>query len=599
MYIVLSSDFTTSDFTRTLRVLAVAILKLRGEKVAEIKNSVLTPADRTAMAKVAKGLGITESVATDVYDNLLKAAITDSVSIFVVAFRKGLNSGRIKHDGSSTTSATRDVLPPILTLLSTPTSESAFATLQRRIGGLGSSALSAAYVKNAKESVESPDSITEKLKALVKKYAKIDGTTIPTEQLKTLRDKYPEDIREYGRLKRQLSVSNSALIRSAVVDVLAATNTKGKDYISLQQLAKWMKEHGIKNSTIHPGLFKSKFLGINIDGKLVDNRGIRVVGSENPQHSATVEVNPNYNPNPSVKGNNWIFSVHTGKSVNRAQPEDVIAAKRGQKFDRIDTKVDDLEAVARKWRTKMIDIGPKTNIEDTKVVYPYFAEYLYQTSSRVGSGTSGKTGDTTTYGAGNFMVSAVKKSSKGLIAIKYHIKGAKEQDFLLATSQAEADDKKAVSKLIEFMQEKMKDKAVNEVLFSVADRHGEPERMNTSDFSRWLQTVAGIKPHDVRSLRGTKIASEVLPPAAEKVKKLLATKPLAENAVNKIFEEAVTEVGKRLGHVRRSKGEEMTTPATAISYYISPKLMIAWWREVGYAPPTKVVKAAHKSGIEV
>lgn len=584
MYIVLSMAFSSNDFLSMLKMLAVAALKLRNVKVASIKRETLTDKDRLAVVRVCKGLDLDPALGTDIYDNLLKGAVADAVTEFLPEFRKALNTGRVKHDPNTTTGATRDVLAPLLTLLNNPESVSAFSTLQKRIGGLNATALTQAYIGATKEAFDDPDTITTKLKSLVKKLAKIDGTTIPTEIINKIKTKYPDEIREYRQLKAALSISNSAVIRSAVAE-------SGKKFITLKQLAVWLRKNGIKNSTIHPELFKSKFIGINLDGKLVDNRGVVLVGTY-PQHSAKVTLNDSYNPDPDVKGNNWIYAVDTGKSVNRAQPEDIIAARRGDKFVRVSDSLDDIENMVSKWRSKM---KLKGNFEDPKVVYPFFAEYLYQTASRVGSAAAGNTNGMATFGAGNFTVSAIKnRSASGPLHLRYPVKGGKLQDFVLNPAEADEDDRRFVTMLVSFMRKKAEGKDKTDVLFSIHDA-----RINTGLFGKWLKATVGIKPHDFRSLRGTKIASEELPKATNELKKLSKKKTPSETEVNKIFDNAVIQVGKKLGHVRRAGGAESVTPNTAISYYINPKLMIGWYRDAGYAPSSKVRKAAEKSGIVV
>jgi hypothetical protein len=245
-----------------------------------------------------------------------------------------------------------------------------------------------------------------------------------------------------------------------------------------------------------------------------------------------------------------------------------------------------------------------SKLDDFNTVAAYLTEYLYQTSSRIGSEEGGgNTGGVQTFGATTFKVSSVKKPADGSVPkklkVSYMVKGGHAMTFTLDPSKSlEASDKAATEKLIAFLIAKCKGKKPTDPVFTVGAKRIDPTAYNT-----WLKQNTTMTAHNFRTLRGSEVALKVLPGALDQVKKAQAAakpKKLADNAVHKIFEAAMAKVGEILGHIRRDKeGNEETTANTSIAYYVDPTIQLKWYKDAGYAPNTKVIAAARRGGINI
>jgi hypothetical protein len=181
------------------------------------------------------------------------------------------------------------------------------------------------------------------------------------------------------------------------------------------------------------------------------------------------------------------------------------------------------------------------------------------------------------------------------------VKGGHRESFFLDPSKPDLfdSDKAALKKLIKFIHAKTQGKNPSDPVFTVKGK-----RISTSDYNAWLRGKADLTAHNFRTLRGTELALKYLPDAAKKVeslrKKIAKGKRLSDKEIDKAFLEAMQKVGKALGHIRRNaSGEEESTANTSIAYYCSPAVMVDWYKKVGKAPLSAVIRAANAAKVDV
>lgn len=192
----------------------------------------------------------------------------------------------------------------------------------------------------------------------------------------------------------------------------------------------------------------------------------------------------------------------------------------------------------------------------------------YNTAMRIGNtGNATKTADgqvETTFGLSTLQVQHVRLVSGGL---KIKFPGKKGVVASYTLTPADPLMKQVIANIKALLATEGEPKAKADFVFE--DSTG---RYNADRVNKYLKAISGISKitnHKIRHLRGTTLAREVISEAPVK---------LDQKAAEAWFLKAMTKVGSLLNHVKGVGADQKVTPATAIKNYISPELMLDFFR---------------------
>jgi hypothetical protein len=590
-----SAEKERKEFNSLLIVLAVLVLKLRGQPIKEDLKPVADTQVKDAKA-ILKKLGADVSLFNQMYDVILKRSAT--VEPYAVAFvkdlRKRIRETNLTNNLDNLTIKQKEVMNYIFTLISTPDSEGAYSSLQRRISNLGDKTITKRFIEYHADTGDDPANIRTQIEGLVQKLTGRKGQmALTADENKKYADN--EDKKEIGKLRSKYAEAVRQQIKKMVLD-------SGESKVKVATIMKQLKEKGT-GVTPYPSIFStSKHIYVNLDAQLCNING-DPLNQKSLSPTFKFELNQTYDPAVTTKGKTWLYKVTNPETdnTNYIGTTTLAAVNKEAKFAKISNLLTsgEIHTIKSKWRS-----GMNTKYDEFNTVASYLTEYLFQTSSRIGSEEGGGTSrGNQTFGATNFKVSAVKRPTDGSVPkklkITYLVKGDHNMTFILDPSKGlESADKAAVDKLISFIIAKCKNKKPGDLVWTVG-----PKRIDPTAYNAWLKQHGGLTAHNFRSLRGTELALKVLPKALVQVKKAQAAikpKKLSDQAVHKIFEEAMAEVGGLLGHIRRDKeGNEVNTANTAIAYYVDAAVQMQWYKDAGYAPNTKTIAAARRANINI
>lgn len=623
--LVLAELKDRANFNALLKILTILAIKLQGGKIKPLKESI-GDENKAAALEFLKKYGANGKLFAALYINILKKSedVFPHAEPFIADLRKVINSNRIKHDLDSMSSDSKQVLDPVLTLLSNPNSANALSLLNRRIGLLKEPALtkkfSDIYTENSQNlelGDDRDDSVLEKTTKSGKPKATaptagnaIDKVADQIDQViyQITKDRNAKGVSAEAKAKAQATPQGKELLaqltklRKQLTDyklseIRNVVAQSPDNIMSSSDLTRALVKRGIKKLSIPPSFQTSDVVHVNLDGQWCDADG-RVAIRQGWQADAEIITNPSYSHDTPKK--NWLYAIKTGTTKNYVYTSGKVAEKRAANFSKVDdTLAQDIKSVKAKWRNNM-----KGKPDDEKTVYGNLAEFVYQTTSRIGSG-EGMTKGTTTFGASNFLVKhvALSKATDTRLVIKYHIaKSSKEETFVLSAKASDLgsnEDVRWMKALIAFIVKKCEGKNPDDIVFTI----GKGQRVNTTRFNSYLNAIdLPFTAKTFRTMRGTELAIEALEQAESEFSRLKreAKKPLPAATVNALFKAAMNNVGELLGHIRRNKaGDEESTSNTAIKSYVNPKVMIDWYKKVGYAPPSNVIQAAKAAGLDV
>lgn len=593
--VIEAGEVEQRQFNSLLKVLAVLVLKLRGQPIKEDLKPVADTQLKDAKT-ILKKLGTDPALFDDLYDHILKKSST--VEPYALAFiknlRKRIKETNLTNDLDNLTIKQKEVMNYIFTLISSPDSEGAYSSLQRRVSNLGDKTITKRFIEYHADTGEDPATIRSQIEGLVQKLTGRKGQmALTADENKKYADN--DDKKEIGKLRSKYSEAVRQQIKKLVLD-------SGESRVKVSAIMKKLKEDGT-GVTPYPTIFStSKHIYVNLDAQLCNVNG-DPLNQKSLSPNFKFELNQNYDPNVTTKGKTWLYRVTNPETnnTNYIGTSTLAAVNKEAKFAKISNLLTsgEIHTIKSRWRS-----GMNTKYDDFNTVASYLTEYLFQTSSRIGSEEGGGSSrGNTTFGATNFKVSSVKRPADGSVPkklkVSYTVKGDHNMTFVLdPTKGIEASDKSAVEKLIAFFIAKCKGKKPSDTVFTVGPKRIEPTAYNT-----WLKQHGGLTAHNFRSLRGTELALKVLPGALAQVKRETAAsknKKLANQRVDKIFEEAMAKVGELLGHIRRDKeGNEVSTANTAIAYYVDAGVQMQWYKDAGYAPNTKTIAAARRANIQI
>jgi hypothetical protein len=595
---------TEKDFGKLLETLSVVVLKLRQNKIGSgegglnLNSSVITPNINVAN-KVVASLGADPKLYKEMMDNVLKKTSTlqPLVLAFVKNFRKALKDNNTMNSPMMTSSIA-NILKPINTLLGSPASAGAYTNLAHQISALNNKKLSEAFTSDSSDNFGDANDLTDKITNLAKQLG-IKGKT-PT----VLQRKKIKADPEKSALLKQLNAAVKELKFSTGNNIGKIVQQSGKNHIPTKELSKQLAAAKQPNP-LHPGLQNSNIIHVNADSKLTDSKG-RMLTFHNASPmvngaKTNVVINTKYDANnPGDKGNSWLFKMMDSKTGKRiaspAYTQEVMSGRKQNVFQNVSKGLENIDSIKANWRA---DFKDGAGVEDPVRTYAFLCEFLYWTAMRPGTHGGGKSGDIETQGAMSFQKRSLKITG-GAIKVTINIKGGKEFTYTIneADPHANREDKIAIKQLVAFLTKKVQSKKSNDVVFTVNNRP-----INSDYFNRYMLSKEFPKKftaHKFRIMRGTELAKEVLKTATKEfneAKKKVGGKELPNNAVNAIFNAAMTKVGQMLGHNRGEKA----TPNTAIKYYVDPSLMVDWYNSVGYGPHihTGLKDAARRAKISV
>lgn len=588
-------------FSAMLKVIAVLVLKLRGESIKDVKPVADKYVDDARA--FLRSIGMKPTTFNNMYGIILRKPVDvhPAALDFVKELRAKLRAANILNDLDKMSVHQKELVGPLLTLISTPSSASAYSSLLRRVSYLKEPDIQKRFIQNFTDNNEGSQAIHAKLSAAVKKLTgRSDSIALTTEENKKFKAsaKHADTAAEISKMRSSYSQAVNQEMKQVILDA-------GKKLLPVATVMKALSDQGVKKLPFPEDFRKAtaKNVYVNLDAELCNVEG-HPLNLQRVQPGVKVEFNPKYDPK-AVKGSNntWLYKwTNQEGNTGYVYTKDQMATNKSEKFTKLDDVITtgDLEKKKNEWRKSM-----GTKFDDPNTVFAYLTEYIYATSSRIGSGAAGNTGGKDTFGASNFPVKSVGGLREGgtetKLRISYLVKGGHRESFFLDPSKPDLfdSDKAALKKLIKFIDAKCKGKKPSEPVFTVKGK-----RVSTSDYNAWLRGKADLTAHNFRTLRGTELALKYLPDAAKKVealkKKVAKGKRVPDKAIDQAFLDAMMKVGKALGHIRRNaSGEEESTANTAIAYYCSPAVMVDWYKQAGKAPLSAVIRAANAAKVDL
>ena len=602
IFMLLGDETDKKRMGALLRVISVLILKLRGEDIKDVKPIADKYVDDARL--FLRSLGTDPKLFNNMYGLILRkpAMVYPAALEFVKNLRAKLRETNLMNNLDKVSVHHKELLTPLLTLISTPESPSAYSSLLRRVSYLKEPDIQARFIKNFTETKDNSQTIYEQIAALVKTATgRKDSIALTTEENK----EFKAGTAKQQDLASQISKLRSAYSEAVNQEMKQVILDSGKETQPVAAVLKALADAGVKKMPFPEEFRKSKHIYVNMNAELCDVQG-NPLTLQRVQPGFGVSFNAGYDPAAAKdSGNTWIYKWTNPENGNTGYvyTKDRAATNKSEKFSKLSDVIStgDLEKKKASWRKRM-----GMDYDDPDTVFAYLTEYIYATSSRIGSGAGGNTGGKTTYGASNFLVKSVSLPTNGAAAppklkVAYLVKGGHKETFVLDPAKGDLDDKDkaALKKLIRFLVAKCEGKKPADRVFTMGSKS-----VNTTAYNAWLKGKCDLTPHNFRTLRGTELALKYLPDAAKKIdalrKKVAKGKRLADKVIDQTFLEAMTKVGKALGHIRRgADGKEESTANTSIAYYCAPSVMVDWYKEVGKAPPSAVIRAASNAKLDL
>jgi hypothetical protein len=578
-----------------LKILAIIIIKVHGGKVQTLQNSI-GKQNYPAAVSFLKKFDANSKLFINMYNGMLKtpAQVAALSLLFVTDFRKSTFNTN-KSNIEVIPVSYREILVPMLTLLSDPQNSNALTQLNKKISIIKEPTISSKFgeiftnlVKDAisenvtiKKDEHHLDTMYNRIHEIIFKLTKSrTANSFSTEQRQEFRKDSTKAqlLKEFDTLKKQLTEVKAN-------EIGAIVKASGKSVLSIKDVIKELKNRNVKYIDIHPDLRSATQIYYDQDGDMTDSKGKEIQRSSAP-HDVRITINPKYN------GSNYIFQVENKAGPTKVYTKDKVKGAKAANFAKVDKLLTgQIEKIKSKWRSHMTG-----SPESEQTVFANLTEYTYQTASRIGS-KEGETAGERTYGGMNFLVKHITSKSPSRLVITYPVKSGAIDTFVITTAEDShiggISDSKSSKTLINFILQKCKGKGKDGIVFTVS---GNP--INYNRFGAYLKGIGFGTAKTFRTLRGTQLADTILKEAKEKYVDTGEIK--TQKDANDLFDAAMEEVGNLLGHVRFNKttGKNEQTGATAVGNYINPSLMIDWFKAIGFTPNAKVINAAKNSGIE-
>lgn len=386
------------------------------------------------------------------------------------------------------------------------------------------------------------------LKKLVQQMVGRPGTSLTTEESAVAKETYPEEYKEYLKLRRMFNQSWKDALVNFVRD-------SGKSLVKYQDARDYLDANGIEYS------LTDGFDGLIDDqGRFYTKKGELINGVPAAVNFPSVVMNPDYPKSP------WVFQTVRTNGNPGAYFYTVDFSKRQAKikFEKVDALSDKMEAVRKKWYSLVRNF----DMNRPETVAAVILELLYEFSARVG------TPNNPTYGIGTLLVKHAKFMSNGDVVLAYKGKDGVPHRHVLKASDPQHKP------IIYALQLLVEDKDPKERIFTSANKTVGPAVANML-FKR-LTGMPDITVHKIRTYRGTKLFKQLMEPEIERLRKKSG---LNEKMVLESFKGLAEKVGKLLNHVRRGATGTKVTGMTAIQSYIDPTVSTVFFRTLGVRPP--------------
>jgi len=408
------------------------------------------------------------------------------------------------------------------------------------------------FVSNEAETIK-------KLSALIKAKTGKAGLGITADKLSKLREKDPEFIKKYNKLRRDMNQVHKDFIRFHV-------GQSGKSKLSASTLVRELKKAGIEQHGIPAG-----FVGL-IDGDLnfYTTAGLAL----NARPSGTIIMNSKYD----AKTDNMYYCLYTPE-YGKGTPIQLYTISRTGRNSI--GKFESARAFSRdfqKYRKKWLGVYKTDRIGTLNSICAMMLEITYLTSIRIGT-PGNSTGGKETHGLSTLQGKHIITKASNSFKISYEGKAGQSHKHLVDSSKQPA---KMIHKdLIELKVEA----GPNGNIFV-----WQGKRINANQVNAYLRSLGVPKKVTIkyfRTVRGTELA------AIEFAKCPLYKKKgkLSQKVVMQWLKGSLAIVGQALGHY--SKGE--TTITTALGNYIDPKLIEDFFDQCGVRPPAVIQKTIDKS----
>jgi hypothetical protein len=402
---------------------------------------------------------------------------------------------------------------------------------------------------------------------------------VPLEQQTELRKKNPSVWSEYLAIRRELNAMYRQELRDFVRDRGGSA--------PVEDARRYFEQRGI------PHRLPKGFDGlVGEDGNLLTKHGKPLktgIGGDvnNIDPAARIVMNPKYDPKLDSTGKkgdgNWVFKAilptkKAGTDRNNEQyfyTGDRHLKNRAAKFDVVEKLLACEERMVRAWRKDLMGKDWERQILAAQ------CELIYETCARVG-GRDNQNRNGQTFGLTTLTVGHVKKRGNSLI-LDYVGKDSAQQRHILKPETP------AMRKVIAVILDLCESKKRKDLLWEKDGIVFNANRLRT--YFRQISGVPDASPHKLRHLRGTRLARTELELVSEKLAKRRGG--VDQRSVDAAFKEALTTVGKLLGHVKGVGTEQKTTWTTAAKNYIDPSVMIEFyeqWRSSGVRPPAFLAK---------
>lgn len=410
----------------------------------------------------------------------------------------------------------------------------------------------------ATHNLESNSATVKALRRCVKKMIGEPKTFVPVDKVADARADFPEEWKEYLALAKMVRDLSNSIIMDASRDARGKlTIPKAKEILDSLGLPCHLPK-GFDGYIDENGALVTK------SGRPIHTAGGQPVYRVDP--SSKVIMNPNYKE--GADGNQWVFkavfpTVNAKGKNNEGYfyTDNHRKVSRVGKFDIIEQMLGLEKKMVRSWRQALI----KKTLTDAKI-YATQCELVYDTCARVGSiGNANRKGST--YGLTTIEARHVSFRGNGC-TIKYVGKDAVVQQHRITPATKE------MAAVIETLRVLREGKRPKDPLWELDGKLYSAAGLRA--YFRTLCPIAGASPHKIRHLRGTRLALGLFEKAADVL--LGKATPPTEKQVHEVFQKALMEVGKILGHVRGvGTDQQKTTWTTAAKSYVDVGVMLQFY----------------------
>jgi DNA topoisomerase IB len=296
-------------------------------------------------------------------------------------------------------------------------------------------------------------------------------------------------------------------------------------------------------------------------------------------------MNPEYDPkkdNLPGRNGNWVFkAILPTKDAQGRNNEQYfytgtkLSQNRAHKFDLVQKLIAKETKMVSTWRRDLMGKN------QTNQILAAQCELIYDTCARVGGvGNANRNGQT--FGLTTLSVGNVKRRGTTLV-LDYLGKDSVQQRHILKPETP------AMRKVISVLQMLIADRSRKEPLWDYDGTVYNANKLRL--YFRQVTGIADASPHKLRHVRGTRLASTELDLAFAAITR--AKKAPTQRAVDDAFKDALTNVGRILGHVKGVGSEQKTVWTTAAKNYVDVGVMTdfyAKFADFGVRAPSFLAK---------